>query len=367
MSIETLPPGLHYPRQATIQLSDTFGPLGLQLETVPPPEDFDAGLTAQVRNTGRFVDAQFALSDGGTMLGNYGAVLLEDLHAQQQEQAHQILEALGAGSPDELTPDQLAGVHPDSQVRLQTLGESLVAVINSAPRTAEHQKTGQNGNDFYLALTESGVEIYAQAHMLSSLDARGLVKSLFRIPNGLVWDENEQFRSSVVSDARRMPHVLEPVARGDQWPIPKLPDGVRVAYTDKFANVRLETSDVGKHREVLATSETVDLVLSDGQVCLRGIRVVRNLFGIEEGEFGVYFNVADPKATDGPAYLELARRVSECNGNSEPRAYHVLRERVGRLLDREISLADWPDITFDIVPSSPQPEAATAWGGTIAS
>jgi hypothetical protein len=362
MSIESLA----LPREATIQLSDVYGPLpivseasltggALQLEsrvTIPPPDDLDAAITSQVRNTGRFHDGEYGISDGGAALGGYGVVLVDDLRTQQREEALSILENLGVEHVSDLTEEESAKIHPDSQIRLDSLGKAVVVVANSAARRSDHHENGNNGDDFYVATTESGVEVYAQAHMLSSLDARGRVETLHRVPEGVVWTHGEQFRSSVVTDARRKPEDLVPVERDGNWPIPALPDGIQVVYTDKFANVRLQTSDVTKHSEVLRKTEAVDLVLEDGQVCIDGIKVVTRLTEIPENGFGAYFNPADRDAENGPAYIELIRRVSDCNGNTQPRAYHVLSERVGALLGHEIKLSDWNNIILDVVPST---------------
>jgi hypothetical protein len=346
MSVETF----GQPREATIQLSDVYGPLPTDGLHVPPPDDFDAAITSQVRNTGRFHDGEYGISDGGAVLGGYGAVLVDDLRHLQREQALEILEGLGAQSTADLTPGQLATVHPDDKIRLESLDNAVVVVSNSAPRTSEHHETGRNGSDFYVATTESGVEVYAQAHMLSSLDARGRITSLRRIPEGVVWNPGEQFRSSVVTDARRKPEQLEVVER-DNWPIPPLQDGIKLAYTDKFANVRLETSDVSGHGEVLREAETVDLVLDDGRVAISGIRVASRMTDIPEGEFGAYFNTADRDVKEGPAYIELVRRVSDPNGGEQHRAYHELAERVGNLLGKKVTLADWNNIVMDLRPS----------------
>jgi hypothetical protein len=352
MSAETF----HLPREATIQLSDVYGPLPTDGLNVPPPDDFDAAITSQVRNTGRFHDGEFGISDGGAVLGGYGVVLVDDLRHLQREQALEILEDLGVQSTADLTPDKFAIVHPDDKIRLESLDSAVVVVSNSAPRTDEHHATGRNGSDFYVATTGSGVEMYAQAHMLSSLDARGRITSLRRIPEGVVWNPGEQFRSSVVTDARRKPEQLETIERDDNWPIPPLTDGIKLAYTDKFANVRLETSDVAAHGDVLREADKVDLVLDDGRVAIRGIHVASRMTDIPEGEFGAYFNTADRDAKSGPAYIELVRRVSDPNGGEQHRAYHELAERVGKLLGKKVTLADWNNIVMDLRPSQPTSE-----------
>jgi hypothetical protein len=362
------------PREATIQLSDVYGPLPIavdaytqlpasdsdaapQLEsrvTIPPPDDFDATITSQVRNTGRFHDGEHSISDGGAMLGGYGVVLVDELRTHQYEQASDILDELGVTSVEDLTKWQLAEVHPDAKIRLDAFDKTVVVIANSAPRTSEHNATGNNGTDFYVAVTDSGIEVYAQPHMLSSLDARGRIVDLYRIPEGAAWPKGEQFRSSVVSDIRRHPERLVPVPRDEHWPIPELPGGVQLAYVDKFANVRLQTADIRKDGELLGEVERVDLEIGEGQVCLRGIRVVSRMTDINEGEFGIYMNPADRNVYKGPAYLELIRRVSDPNGNTQPRAYHVLASEVSRLIGREVQLSDWNNLTMRLAPHTTQ-------------
>lgn len=346
------------PREATIQLNDVYGPIPVDGLSIPPPDDFDAKITSQVRNTGHFSDGEYAISDGGTVLGSYGLVLIDDLRHQQHEQAGEILDRLGATDISQVNAEQRASLHPDDAVRLGSLETSVVAVVNEAARTAEHHTERKNGRDFYAAVTTNGLEAYVTpVDVLAGLDARGRIAALYRIPDGVVWPDGEQFRSSIASDARRQAGVLEPVPRDENWPIPPLPDGVRVAFADKFGNVRLETSDIAKHGEVLSESELVDLTLEDGRVALSGLHVVTRLTEVPEGEVGIYINPADKDADSGPAYFELVRRVSKPNGDTEPRAYHVLSEHVGGLLGKEIKLSDWNDITFDIVPTV-QPQAA---------
>lgn len=345
------------PREATIQLSDVFGPAGIgEVSAVAPPHDFDADITAQVRNTGRFSDGQYAISDAH-FFADYGIVTIDDLRRRQLEQAQTILDELGVERFAELTPPQQAEIHPDSLVRLQALGSALVVVANNAPRTAEHQANGRNGNDFYVATTANKLEVYAQAHLLSGLDARRRITSLRRIPEGVVWEPGEQFRSSVVSDARRQPGKLEAISRDGSWPIPPIADGLRVKFVDKFSNVRLETPDIGVHDKLLREARRVDLVLKGegaqkDQLCIEGIRTdVAQLTHLGERQFGIYPNVADGQATDGPAYLEFVRLVGDCNGGTNARAYHVLTERLDNLLGRHVPLSYLGRLAFDIVPS----------------
>jgi hypothetical protein len=356
MSVESF--GL--PRESTLQFNDVYGPLPVDGLSIPPPDDFDAVVTSVVRNTGGFQDREFAISDGGGVLGNYATVLVDDLRHQQREQAMEVLDGLGVTDIADLSPEQRASVHPDDETRLRSLETAVVAVVNEAPRTSDHHQTGQNGNDFYVATTNSGVEVYGQAHLLSSLDARGRIETLHRVPNGRVWPEGEQFRSSVVSDARRHPEVLEEVPRDENWPVPVLPDGTRLAYADKFGNVRVETSDIHATSKVLSGAERVDLVLEDGQVAIGGLHVVSRLTDIPEGDVGVYVNPADREVENGPGYLEIVRRVSDPNGDTQPRAYHQLAENVGALLGKDIKFSDWDGIVMNIVPSAEAAEPVAA-------
>ncbi len=302
------------PREATIQFSDVFGAIpGMEHFDASSLYDFDAELTAQVRNAGKFHDAQFSIGYWPE-LGDYGAVLLEELRRYQQHEI-QRKDAAASGVPE----------HPDTKVLRRSVDNAVVAVVNCAPRTHIHQEQNLNGDEFHVALTESGLEVYAQLPYFRGLQARGWIKEFYRIPNDSgAWPEGEQFRSSCVTQVRSNTRVLVEEATSV---IPSLDLPIRVAYVDKFGNVRLECAELGMLQEHLVPGNTVRLEMESGK---RGIvaHVVNRLTDIPEGEVGLYRNPADDPATTGPGYLEFVRRVSNPNGHTA-HAYATLIAATG--------------------------------------
>lgn len=327
-------------REATIQFSDTFGalPVGGQ-DAVSHLTDFDAALTAEVRNTGRFRDSQHAIG-AWPSLGDYGAVLLTELRQQQIDKA----ESLGIDVPNigNLKPK---GLHPDIIGLIRSLKRVPVGVVNCAPRRHDHHTNGQNGDEFYVGVSKNGVEIYGQPNYLRGLRARKVLKELFRIPNNSgLWVPGEQFRSSCITQARATPEVLEAAPLSD---IPELDLEGRVAYVDTFGNVRLEVADARVVQSKLAAQEGGRALLEiDQRVSKLAVYVVTSLFEIPEGELGIYRNPTDGPATKGPGYLELVKRVSEPTGNKN----HAYAELVSHLTDDPVAFdpTNWDKINIDI-------------------
>ena len=277
-----LPETLGQPPEAVIQFSDVFGFLptsnpGTTKRTSTDLIDFDAILSAQVGNTGRFRDGEFPIGSWPA-LGDYATVLLWQLR--------------------------------ESQIQERS-AKPIVAVVNCAPRTSGHFEAGTNGDEFYVATTDNGIEIYSPVANLRGLAARGLIKTLHRIPNDSgLWAEGEQFRSSTVVQARNHSSILEPAELSD---IPKITQDTRVAYADKFGNVRLEVADrraVGK----ILDSGVNSVRLKIGAYGELVVRVVGKLSEIPEDKIGIYRNPSEIDGTiEGPGYIELVRRVSSPN------------------------------------------------------
>lgn len=289
-------------REATVQFSDVFGSLPTGSGAT---HDFDAVMTAQLRNAGRFVDAHFPIGDW-PMLGDYAAVLLEHLRALQTDTLERF--------------EQAAPGHPDAATLRNSLQKAVVVVVNSAPRRSDHHAQNKNGDEFYLGLTQSGVEVYAQLPYFRGLKARGLLASLHRIPNdGGVWPAGEQFRSSCVTQARVFADVLEPT---NLDAIDDITLDGRLAYTDKFGNVRLEVKDIAALLPLLHPGGRATLHVGDTGNTIP-VHIVQRMTDIPEGEYGVYYNPADVAVQTGPAYLEFVRRVSTPNTYAE-HAYATL-------------------------------------------
>ncbi len=302
------------PREATVQFSDVFGAIpGMEHHDASSLYDFDAELTAQVRNAGKFHDAQFSIGYWPE-LGDYGAVLLEELRRYQKQE---LLRKRSGGSAG---PE-----HPDVLVLHTSVERAVVAVVNCAPRTNVHQELNLNGEEFHVAITSSGLEVYAQLPYFRGLQARGWIEEFYRIPNDAgAWPEGEQFRSSCVTQVRSNTGVL---VQEDTAVIPSLDLPIRVAYVDKFGNVRLECADMGKLQELLMPGRAVNLEVEGGRHSITA-HVVKRLTDIPEGEVGLYRNPADDPVASGPGYLEFVRRVSNPNGHAA-HAYATLIAATG--------------------------------------
>lgn len=325
-------------REATITFNDVHGQIPVGPDSFTPITDFDAELTDQVGNTGHFRDAQYGIGQWPA-LGDYGAVLLDQLRGQQIDDLHFDVDKSELQIND---PDLL---HPDLARIFRSLGSAVVGVVNSAPRTKEHHEKNQNGEEFYGGVTKNGVEIFAQLPYFRGLNARGNLRSLFRVPNDArLWTPGEQFRSSVVSRARRFPERLEEVDDIDSV-APSLEHDGRLAYVDRFGNVRLEVANVDQAAQTLVPGGGVRLRAIDRGAELK-LTAVTRMTDIAEGELGIYHNPADPDNRSGAGYLELVRRVSDPN-NADNHAYASLRDAV--VGDTQgFKLQDWEEVNLEI-------------------
>lgn len=289
-------------RGATIVFSDVLGnlPLGQQDLAL---DDFDARLTDDARNKGRFTDREFAIG-AWPEIGEYGAVLIEQLREEQLERAK--AEGIDTDNLKEARDD--ARLHPDLRTLAASLNDTVAVVVNHAPRTANHQVNGENGDEFFAGITGTGVQIFAQLPYFRGLRARGALRQLFRIPNqsGL-WLPKEQYRSSSVTQARVHPELLCP---SNVTVVPPIELDGRVAYADTFGNVRLEVKDIKPIRDLLADVTEARLKIADkaGELVLA---VGRSLHENRQNQPTIYFNPADKAVASGPAYLEIANRVDD--------------------------------------------------------
>lgn len=308
-------------REATIQLSDTYSDV-IMPAGAPPIADFDSRLTSQVRNAGHWTDMQSPIG-AWPHTGNYGAVLISQLRQEQQR----LLDVYEASSKLDL---------PDAEALAQSLGKMVVGVINWAPRTEEHHKKGQNGEDFYIAEVEGNVQLFSQLPFLEGVASRGLVQALWRVRDiNSVWPRGEQFRSSIVTQLRNFPEHLE------QQSLEVLPvaesDALTLAYADKYGNARIE-SPVGFEKEAIPGREHI-LRVDGNDIKIHG---VSRLTEIPENELGVYVNPADAH----PHYLELVRRVSDPN-NASHSAYETLRSAV--MPDTSTQHPQWQQVEIELI------------------
>ncbi|MBT3865426.1 hypothetical protein HOE67_01515 [Candidatus Peregrinibacteria bacterium] len=286
---------LEKPTLALLALSDVF-------DTGEIPPDFDADLTTLYRHLIVDQSAQYGLK-AGSNLEKYAAELINSLIGGVKKEIELAREE---GRPD-----------ADAELAARKLRSGSTRVIlNSAPRTKETK----NGGDYYLAITDQGVELY-----VSTLEhlayIRDRVQSLFRIPNKdhPAFDgEKEQFRSSIIARSCRFPNHLQRV-KDPQAEIPGQANPLEVAYIDKFGNVRLRAQNIGETRHEIERKNGKG-TLANGLVVhndtkkghLGYAKLVDCLDDVPDGALGLYENVADgTQSSTDPGYLEFVRKWEE--------------------------------------------------------
>jgi hypothetical protein len=285
--------------------------------------DFDAELTSQYRHLGVDPSGFDAYGIGhNPQEALYASVLIDDLVAERRRLIIQALEGSAKPHPDVLkAQDKAANFSPQ-------------VILNCAPRSKETTENGANGTDFYLAITDNGVEIYATpVELLSALETRNRIIGLYQIPTAelpFTDGSKEQFRSSIVGNVRLRPQVLQPVyeykdraqliaakaAGAHSEIIPTQGPLAQIAFVDKFGNVRLSVRDSEAFRQQLEQVQS-----QDGAVRLeveagasQPVRLVQSLRELEDFELGLYENVADhPDPHSKAAYWELVRRLPDPN------------------------------------------------------
>ncbi|HUP26519.1 MAG TPA: hypothetical protein VM124_02640 [Candidatus Limnocylindrales bacterium] len=296
-------------RQATIVFSNVFGDIPIGGQTPRSIDDFDARLTDDAHNKGRFRDSEFAIGPW-PQLGEYGAVLIEHLREGQFERARK--EGIDTDNLEEAASS--LDLHPDLVTLASSLHQAIAVVVNHAPRTTTHHAQKENGDEFYVGVTQSNVQVFAQLPYFRGLQARGLLKSFHRIPNNSgLWLKDEQYRSSSVTQARVHPELLVPA---DPSLIPPIGLDGRVAYADTFGNVRLEVKDIKTIKELLAEVPEVRLTIAGIRKTLL-LAVGKSLQKNRPDQLSIYVNPADKPTSEGPAYIEIARRVDDPVGNHD--------------------------------------------------
>lgn len=299
------------PVEAIVHFSDVFS---------APIRDFDAELTAILRNLGTLSDRTYFVG-GNTDLAGYGGVLLNDLVFERRR----IFSEIG---------------REDAQKK-----QAVVAVLNSLPREGYALDEAPNGRDFHLAITESGVEVFACPLVtLSALESRNAIVALYRIPNTNIpfSDGNrEQFRSSIIATSRYRVDVMETVFEYESVTdlilakekgihpnvIPKQKNSVEFAYADRFGNVRLSVADTRALREQLGDTfgKKVQVIVGDSDPFEAVYS--HSLADIPMGALGLYENVADLSLSHRcPGYWELVKRTDHCLAE-ESTAFSVLQQK----------------------------------------
>ncbi len=280
--------------------------------------DYDANLTDEVESSG-FPKCQQIPIGLRPWFANYGVILVDDLVRAQTDRAH----ASQALDADTLHPDRLKELH-------ESRG-AVLALANYAPRDDANTAKGANGSDFYLAITDAGLEIYVTPlNSLSGLEARHRIVSLYRIPtqghpefNG----DYEQFRSARVVRTRRHPSHLVPVfeyqdrksvieAKHDgthPQDIPVDPRPGHIGHIDKFGNVRAELAAINQFQGLQVGKFATLVVTNRGKTYELAVTVAENLHTAPLGKLAVYANCSDYADVESErGFIELVARV---NGN----------------------------------------------------
>jgi hypothetical protein len=309
---------LFRPTAGQVRFSDVYSEVvGEHEESWWRKTDFDGELTDEVESAG-FPKVKQIPIGLRPWFASYGLVLTDDLVRAHNERV------LGYGRAD-------TQVHQDILREIKESRGAILALANYAPRDDANTENDSNGSDFYLAITDSGLEIYTTPlSFLSDLDARNRITALYQIPtkghpefNG----DYEQFRSARVVRTRRHPEHLVPIfeyetqadlvkAKEDgshEQIIPVDPRTGQFAFVDHFGNIKLGLSDIRVLRKLQVGRFASLVVKNQGQEYEIGVQAAENLHTAPLGKFAVYTNCSDFQDTSSnTGFGEFAVRV---NGN----------------------------------------------------
>jgi len=300
------------------------------------PVDIDSELTAIIRNLGNFSDLRFPIGKN-PKLADYGVNLLNDLIAEQRRIIKIIQDMSGKMIDQDFSK------------------KAVLAIINKADRNSKTTANGKNGEDFHLAITDNGLEVYAvPLARLQALETRNKILALYRIPNeklAVTDGRHEQFRSSIIATTRHFPNILEPIfeyATKEELMMAKQmgthPNVIQqqehlaeFAFSDKFGNVRVSVKDnmqFKKYFDEYSLGDIVRIRVGDSESI--EAFYVTSLKEIPVGKVGIYQNVADG-ITTGAGYWEIVKKSEDCNHEKETAT--VILERVNpNFRNEEISI-----------------------------
>ena len=280
------------------------------------PIDPDAELTAITRNLGNFSDLRFPIGKN-PKLADYGVSLLNDLIKEQKRIIDHIRKKTGR------------------KINQDFSDKAVLSIINKADRNSKTTANGKNGEDFHLAITNNGLEVYVvPLARLQALETRNKILALYRIPNEKlsVTDGNrEQFRSSIIATTRYFPEILEPVFQyknekellqakeSGNHPnvIPEQEHLAEFSFSDKFGNIRVSVRNNFQFKESFKNLKIKDIVgIKTGNSNPIKAVYVTCLKEIPNGEIGIYQNIADDK-TEKAGYWEIVKKSEDCNNEKE--------------------------------------------------
>lgn len=300
--------------------------------------DFDAELTDEVESSG-FPKAKQIPVGLRPWLTNYGLILADDLLRSRNQRAA-----------------KLDNDHPDALKEQEESAGAIVALANYAPRDNDNVAHDSNGSDFYLAITDAGLEIYATPlSFLRELEARNRIIALYRIPtkghpqfNG----EHEQFRSARVIRSRRHPEHLVPVFEYNSHDdllrakeqgthpqvIPREDRPGHLAFVDKFGNIKLELQDTQAitNRKV---GETMTLhITNKGKTYEFEVHIAENLRSAPLGKLAMYANCSDHD--DSSSNVGLVELITRVNGNPSTATDTAIFQLLEQIPDLDIATAE---------------------------
>jgi hypothetical protein len=304
--------------------------------------DFDAALTVLFKSTAPVSYQPIPIGIRPWFV-SYGLVLLDDL--------------VGSNSDHSDKLSQAPRLHADERAELELSRLATVAVANFAPRDDAHTRDNQNGEDFFLAVTTSGLEIYVTPlSFLSGLAKRNRIRALYRIPtanhpefNG----DDEQFRSAVIARSRRHPDHLVPVYQYSDTPalsVAKLtgtheeiiPTDIRsghIAFVDKFGNVKLEEPKISRLGNMAVGREVGLQIIQDGKRYELPVYVAKNLHSAPSETLVIYQNCSDRTANgEDVGFVELMTRVNDENPSTTRKT--TMFKLLELIPDLDISRAD---------------------------
>jgi len=197
---------------------------------------------------------------------------------------------------------------------------NLNSAARNLPETAhdvDHAERSKNGPDYYLAITDTGIEFTVTPLSILQYIKDDIV-AIFRIPDGIAWPVGEQFRSRLVAlFGHTYPHKLIPVWQKGKnnknelhQLVPDESSDPRIGYIDSFHNRRIRVRNLREFWGCVTNNIREGMVyLGVGSTTVQCI-VGANLTSVPGGNHAIYLNPADQQ-NGGPGYVEFTRRLSD--------------------------------------------------------